>query len=78
MYATNLSHDITSNNGIASYKNFWEVYKLNVIQQQSGDCEEQKAFREILLRLRDGDCNLDDWEKLSTRFEDKLNRTERD
>ena len=78
MYATNLSHDITSNDGIASYKNFQEVYKLNVIQWQSSDCEEQKAFREILLRLRDGDCNLDDWKKLSTQFEDKLNRTERD
>ena len=77
MYATNISHDINSNDGIASYKNFREVYKLDVIQRQSGDCEEQKVFREILLRLRDGDCNLDDWKKLSTRFEDKLKPTER-
>ena len=36
MYATNLSHDIISNNGIASYKNFWEVYKLDVIQRAKG------------------------------------------
>ncbi len=31
-----------------------------MIQHQSGDSEKQKSFREILLRLRDGDCNLDD------------------
>src|SRR6266498_1377578 len=37
MYANNISHDTISNDGIASYKNFWEVYKLDVIQQQSGD-----------------------------------------
>src|SRR4051794_28655862 len=56
MYARNVSHDTTSNDGIASYKNFREVYKLDVIQRQSGDSEEQKSFREILVRLRNGDC----------------------
>jgi hypothetical protein len=77
MYAKNVSHDTTSNDGIASYKNFREVYKLDVIQRQSGDSEEQKGFREILLRLRNGESSLDDWQKLSTRFESKLNNTER-
>ena len=57
MYANNISHDTISNDGIASYKNFWEVYKLDVIQRQSGDSEEQKSFREILLRLRDRNCS---------------------
>ena len=39
MYS-NISHNTNSNDGIASYKNFREVYKLDVIQRQSGDSEE--------------------------------------
>jgi ATP-dependent exoDNAse (exonuclease V) alpha subunit len=78
MYANNVSHDTTSNDGIASYKSFREVYKLDIVQRQSGDSEEQQGFRELLLRLRNGDSSLNDWEKLSTRFEGKLNRIERD
>jgi len=39
MYS-NISHNTNSNDGIASYKNFWEVYKLDMIQRQSGDSEE--------------------------------------
>ena len=77
MYANNVSHNTTSNNGLASYKIFQEVYKLDVIQRQSGDSKDQKDFRGILLRLRDGDSTLDDWKKLSTRFEGKLNMIER-
>ena len=69
MYAKDVSHNITSNDGTASYKNFREVYKLDMIQYQSGNSEEQKSFREILLRLRDRDCSLDDWKKLSVHFE---------
>jgi len=60
IYAKDVSHDIISNNSTASYKNFQEVYKLDMIQYQSGDSEEQKSFKEILLKLRDGDCSLDD------------------
>ena len=78
MYAVNASRDTLSNNGIASYKQFREVYKLEIIQRQSGNSEEQQCFREILLRLREGDSNLDDWKRLTTRFKGNLNRIEQD
>ena len=45
MYANDISHDTNSNNGIASYKQFREVYKLDVVQRQSGESEEQRSFR---------------------------------
>ena len=76
MYANNITHDIISNDGIAAYKHFREVYKLDVVQRQSGNSEEQQGFRELLLRLRDGECTLEDWKKLCTRFENNLNRIE--
>ena len=50
MYASN-QHDTLSNDGFAAYKQFQEVYKLDVIQQQSGDSEEQQKFREILCTM---------------------------
>src|ERR1700722_11402912 len=78
MYTTNISRNETSNNGIASYKNFSEACKLDIIQRQSGDSEEQKAFRNLLLRLRDGECHMNDWIMLTTRFEQNLSRTERE
>ena len=60
MYTTNISRNETSNNGIALYKNFSEACKLDIIQRQSGDSEEQKTFRNLLLRLRDGECHTND------------------
>jgi hypothetical protein len=41
MYANDKSGDEMSNNGIATYKQFREAYKLDVIQRQSGDSEKQ-------------------------------------
>jgi hypothetical protein len=78
MYANDKSGDEMSNNGIATYEQFREAYKLDVIQRQSGDSEEQQGFIDLLLRMREGDCSLDDWKKLCTRFEEKLNRIEQD
>ncbi len=78
MYATNVSHDTKSNDGITAYKQFREVYKLDIVQRQSGETEEQQSFRDILLRLREGESSLNDWQSLSSRFEEKLNRAERD
>src|SRR6266498_5584034 len=72
MYTTNISQNKTFNNGIASYKNFSEACKLDIIQRQSGDSEEQKAFRNLLLRLRDEECHMNDWITLTTRFEQNL------
>jgi ATP-dependent DNA helicase PIF1 len=60
MYTTNTSQATISNNRIASYKQFWEVYKLEKIQRQSENSEEQQCFRKILLRLREGESTLDD------------------
>lgn len=78
MYAHNASQDSRSNDGIAAYKEFREVYKLEIVQRQSGESEEQQAFRDILLRLREGDSNLNDWQRLSNRFEGNLDQTERE
>jgi len=78
MYSTNISRDGLSNYRIATYKFFSEVYKLNIIQRQSGDSEVQQEFRDILLRLRDRESSLNDWKTLTTRFEENLNQDEQD
>jgi ATP-dependent DNA helicase PIF1 len=72
----NISRDQLSNDGLAAYKMFREVYKLNAVQRQSGDTNEQQEFRDILLRLRNGESILEDWEKLSVRVDQKLIITE--
>ena len=41
-YTTNISHDTRSNDGIAAYKEFREVYKPDVIERQSDESEEQR------------------------------------
>lgn len=76
MYTTEISRDPVSNNGMVAYKHFSEAFKLDIVQRQSGGSEEQQEFRHILLRLRDGESILNDWRKLSTRFEQNLSRTE--
>ena len=78
MYTNNVSRDTSSNNGIAAYKQFREVYKLDIVQRQSRESEEQRNFRDLLLRLREGDNTLDDWKTLTNRFEENLNRLELD
>jgi hypothetical protein len=70
--------DALSNDSFAAYKQFREVYKLDVIQRQSGDSEEQQNFREILLRLRNGDSVIEDWETFTSRLEEKQSREARD
>ena len=50
-----------------------EAYKLNIIQRQSGESEEQRVFRDIILRLRGRESTLDDWKILAKRFEKNLN-----
>jgi ATP-dependent exoDNAse (exonuclease V) alpha subunit len=60
-----------------AYKQFKEVYKLKIAQRQSGNSKEQQEFRNILLRLRNGDSTIDDWKILTTRIENKFNTIER-
>ncbi len=48
MYTNNLQK-LLSNDSFAAYKLFREMYKLDVIQRQSGNSREQQNFRDILL-----------------------------
>ena len=73
MYTQNLRYDSLSNDGMNAYKQFREVYKLDVVQRQSGDSEDQCHFRDILLRLRDGETTINDWKTLTTRLTDSPN-----
>jgi ATP-dependent DNA helicase PIF1 len=57
-----------STDGITAYKQFREAYKLDAVQRQSGDSEEQRNFRDLLLRMRDGESTLADWNLLATCF----------
>src|SRR4051794_30070747 len=78
MYTSIISHNTISNDDIAVYKQICEVYKFEIIQRQFEDSEEQQEFRDVLLRMREGESSINNWKILSTRFEEKLNRTERD
>jgi len=62
--------DPLSTDGISAYRSFREVYKLDIVQRQLGESEEQRNFRDLLLRLRDGESTLEDWNLLATRFID--------
>ena len=44
MYSQNPCCDALSSNGIVAYSQFREVYKLDIIQRQSEDSEEQRNF----------------------------------
>ena len=65
-----------SNSGLAVYKQFKEAYKLETIQRQSGNSKEQQEFRNILLRICNGESSIEDWKILTTRIEDKFNMIE--
>ena len=60
MYAKKLKRDSLSNDGINLYNQFREVYHLNTVRRQSGNSPEQHHFRNILMRLRDGESTIDD------------------
>jgi len=76
MYADD-KKDALSNSGLAVYKQFKEAYKLKTIQHQLGNSKEQQEFRNILLRMRNEESNIEDWKILTTRIEDKFNVIER-
>ncbi|GBC30321.2 ATP-dependent DNA helicase PIF1-like [Rhizophagus irregularis DAOM 181602=DAOM 197198] len=61
---------------LSVYRQFKEVYKLDIIQWQSEN--DQQGFRDILLRLQDGKSMLNDWNILISRFKKNLNRAEHD
>ena len=39
MYAQSLARDLLSNDGIVRYSQFWEVYRLGIVQRQFRDLE---------------------------------------
>ncbi|CAB4422449.1 unnamed protein product [Rhizophagus irregularis] len=69
MYSKRHSCDSLSNNGMNIYNQFREVCWLDAIRRQSGNSPEQRHFRDILMRLRDGESTIDDWRSLATRFD---------
>jgi DNA replication protein DnaC len=44
IYTTNILKDSLSNDSIVAYNQFQEVYKLDIVERQSGNSEEQKEF----------------------------------
>jgi len=67
-----LRRNSLSNDGMKVYSLFREVYQLDIICSQSGHSIEQRQFRDILMRLRDGDSTLDDWRTLKSCFKGTL------
>ncbi|CAG8727492.1 3557_t:CDS:2, partial [Cetraspora pellucida] len=70
IYTSTLQHDSLSNNSIIVYKQFLEVYKLDVVQCQSGNLEDQCYFKNILLCLHDEKSTIDNWKTLITQLAD--------
>ena len=53
--------------GHLAYLMFTNVIKLSVNQRVQGSNQEQSQFRELLMRLRTGECTEQDWKLLLTR-----------
>ena len=64
---TTLSRSIDSDLGRATYQAFDKADTLTQVMRQSGQDQDQVRFRELLLRLRDGQVTQEDWELLMTR-----------
>lgn len=58
--------------GHLAYLMFDTVVKLTINQRVQGYSPEQVKFRDLLMRLRTGDCNQDDWNLLLTRQPSKV------
>ncbi len=60
IYTDTISRDVSSNNRLVTYKQFRKMYELDIIQWQLSKSEEQQGFRNILLRLKEGNSSLED------------------
>ena len=58
--------------GHLAYHMFTNVIKLSVNQRVQGLNIEQSQFRDLLMRLRTGDCTEPDWQLLLTRQPNKV------
>ena len=61
---TTVSRSAISDLGSAAYQIFDHAIILNQAMRQSGQDPSQVLFRAILLRIRDGNVTMDDWEEL--------------
>lgn len=71
LYHNNPSTD-TGEQGYYTYRMFDKVVKLTVNQRVQGESSEQKEFRDLLSRLRNGNSTLKDWELLLNRSPNKV------
>ena len=53
-----------SDQGRSAYLQFDKAYVLNQVMRQAGNSPEQIQFRSILMRLRDAEVSVDDWNYL--------------
>ena len=58
--------------GSADYQLFDRVVVLDKVMRQAGEDASQEFFRNILLRLRDGNVTVGDWEHLMTQTPAKV------
>ena len=63
LYTTETRTDL-SDQGRSAYLQFDKAYVLNQVMRQAGNNPEQIQFRSILMRLRDAEVSVDDWNYL--------------
>ena len=72
LYTTE-SRSQLSEEGMTAYQSFRSAIVLDQIIRQAGDDPEQKRFRSLLLRLRDGETTVEDWKVLMSRTPTRVN-----
>lgn len=63
LYTTDTRSEL-SDQGRAAYLHFNKAFTLTQVMHQAGQEPEQVHFRDILLRLRNGEVTIDDWKHL--------------
>ena len=66
LYTTDSRSEL-SDQGRAAYQTFQQAVVLDQVMRQAGQDPEQVKFRDILLRLRDAEVTVADWNHLMTR-----------
>ena len=66
LYTTHSKSEL-SDQGMTAYQSFQSAVVLDQIIRQAGDDPDQRRFRDLLLRLRDGETTVDDWKILMRR-----------
>ena len=66
LYTTDSRSEL-SDQGRAAYQTFKQAVVLDQVMRQAGQDPEQVRFRDILLRLRDAEVTVADWNHLMTR-----------